>query len=424
MDRVAAIILGGGQGNRLFPLTISRCKPAICFGGRYRLIDVPVSNAIHSGCQKIFIITQFLSTSLHRYISQTYNLGSLTSGFIDVLSSEERHSQQVWFQGTADAVRQNLMHFLEIPVDYFLILSGDQLYRMDFSKMLQFALENDSDAVVAALPVPEKDASRMGILQVDERFFITDFREKPKEKKDLLELFTPYLQLKSLGMSPSTDRNYLASMGIYLFKREVLFDLLQTDPRHDFGAELIPSMVEKGNISAYLHDGYWEDVGTIASFYEANISLTRQDAPFCCYNELHPIYTSRYSVPGPKIFKATISDSIICEGAIIEDSDIRSSIIGPRALIQKGTKIDNSYIMGNDFYKPPVSDSKKLPQELTIGKGCLISGTILDKNVSLGNNVKLTNEKQLKVYDGEGIYIRDGIIVVTRGTFLPDNFSL
>lgn len=424
MQRVVAVILGGGEGKRLYPLTKFRCKPAICFGGRYRLIDVPVSNAIHSGCEKIFIITQFLSTSLHRYISQTYNFGSLSSGFIDILSTEERHSQQIRFEGTADAVRKNLIHFLEIPADYFLILSGDQLYHMDFSKMVQFAVEMNSDAVVATLPVHEKDASRMGIMQINDRFAITKFHEKPKEKAHLSELFTPSIQLEKFGLPKASQRNYLASMGIYLFKRKVLFDLLQSDERHDFGRDLIPSMVKKGNICAFLHDGYWEDIGTISSYYEANIALTQPNAPFSYYSESHPIYTARYSVPGPKISRASISNSIICEGAVIEDNEISNSIIGPRTMIRKGTQISQSYLMGNDFYEPPINDSQQLPGELTIGENCILSKVILDKNVCIGNHVKLTNEKNLKEYDGEGVFIRDGIIVVTRGACLPDNFTL
>ena len=290
MNRVATIILGGGQGTRLFPLTMTRCKPAICFGGRYRLIDVPVSNAINSDCHKIFIITQFLSSSIHRHIFQTYHMDAFSSGFIEILAAEERPTQKEWFQGTADAVRQNLEYFIETPADYFLVLSGDQLYHMDFRKMVQFAKTTDADVVIGALPVVEEEAKRMGLITIDQNDFITSFHEKPQDKEVLDKLKTNPSILEKMGLMPDSPRKYLGSMGIYLFKRQVLIKMLQEDPRQDFGKHLIPSKVQQGNVAAFLFDGYWEDIGTIESFYNANISLSQPHSPFNCYNEGYPIF--------------------------------------------------------------------------------------------------------------------------------------
>ena len=275
MDRVASIVLGGGQGTRLFPLTHHRCKPATPFGGRYRLIDVPVSNSINSEIDKIFIITQFLSTSLHKHILSTYHFDRFSTGFVELLAAEQKPSSTLWFQGTADAVRQNLQYFVETPADYFLILSGDQLYNLDFREMLRYAKEVDAGLLIATLPVPQEETSRMGIMKVNKKQQITDFIEKPKDK----ETVAPFrMQSKKNGVD-----SYLASMGIYLFKRETLFDLLTNDPREDFGQHLIPTQIEKGTTYAYLHDGHWEDVGTIKSFYDANLALTQDYPDFYYY---------------------------------------------------------------------------------------------------------------------------------------------
>ena len=416
--RVASVVLGGGQGTRLFPLTKSRCKPAICFGGRYRLIDVPVSNAINSGCNKIFIITQFLSTSLNRYISQTYNMDSFSSGFIDVLAVEEKPNQEGWFRGTADAVRKNLEHFIETPADYFLILSGDQLYNMDFNKILKTAKSTDADVVVATLPIKSSDAHRMGIMQVNEKQFVTEFYEKPKDLSHIKVLKNPYT------LAHPGEDYYLGSMGIYIFKREALFEILNTYEGDDFGKDIIPALVKEGRVAAYMHQGYWEDIGTIESFYQANMDLAKSKAPFNCYDELHPIYTTRYNLPGPKISDTVIHDSIICEGSIIQAKEISNSIVGPRSDIKRGTVIRDSYIMGNDFYEAPMKDTSIVPNHLNIGENCFIQRAILDKNICLGDNVQLINKNNYLEYDGDGVYIRDGIIIVTRGAYLPNNFVL
>lgn len=423
MRRVATIILGGGQGSRLFPLTKARCKPAMCYGGRYRLIDIPISNSINSGCQKIFVLTQFLARSLHQHILATYRLDSLSSCSIEILTAEEKQDNKVWFQGTADAVRQNLEYFVEIPADYFLILSGDQLYSMDFRNMLNFARETEADVVLACLPIGENDAKRMGVLQIDTSNFITSFHEKPQLQRDLKKMSLPPSEIKRLGIDPSKKLDFLGSMGIYLFKRQALLDLLQKDMREDFGKHLIPTQVAQGNIAAYIHQGYWEDIGTVESFYKANMALTTPEPPFNCYNEDWRLFTNHNTLPGARLTNTHVTSSILCEGSIIEADEITRTIVGPRSIIKKGCIIRDSYLMGNDFYALHV-ESSQLPAEFQIGQNCIIQNAIIDKQVYIGNGVQLINKEKLDHYDDEHIYIRDGIIIVPRGASIPDGFIL
>lgn len=422
MNRVAAIILGGGQGTRLAPLTITRCKPAICFGGRYRLIDIPMSNAINSGCQKIFIVTQFLSSSLHQHIFRTYRSGSFSSGFIELLPAEQKPKANGWFQGTADAVRQNVDYFIDIPVDYFLILSGDQLYNINFQEMIRFAQETNADLTVAALPVNETDARRMGVLKLNEDRFITEFEEKPQERARLDHLSLPELTLRQMGNNFDKKRKYLGSMGIYLFKRQALLNLLEADSREDFGRHLIPTKVAQGNVAAYLYDGYWEDIGTIESFYEANMTLTSLNPLFNCYDENNPIFFHHFNLPPPKIMSTSMTNAIVCEGSVVEAEEVKNSILGPRTIVKSGTRITNSYVMGNDFYGPPIK-SERIPDHLMIGKDCVIDRVIIDKHVHIGNGVTLTNKNKVKHFDNDNLCVRDGIIVITRGSSLPDGFT-
>lgn len=400
MSRVATIILSGGEGKRLFPLTSTRCKPAISFGGRYRLIDIPLSNSIHSGCLKIFVLTQFLSSSLNQHILKTYHPGNYSAGFIQLLSAEQKPTQQNWFQGTADAVRQNLEYFKETSADYFLILSGDQLYNINFQEMMRFARSTKASLVVAALPVDESNAKRMGLLKINRKKQIVDFYEKPQDKA-------------ILDQYRVADNTYLGSMGIYLFKRETLFHLLRQDPREDFGKHLIPTQVQQGGVYAYQHQGYWEDIGTIESYYHANMALTQIDAKFNWYDEKSPIFTTHHNVPGPRISCQNLSNSIICEGAIVEASHVENSILGVRTVVKKGTTIKNTYIIGNDNYAPH-----------HIGENCVISRAIIDHHTSIGNQVQLINKDNLTHYDGNGVCIRDGIIIVPHGAAIPDGFVL
>lgn len=423
-DCVASIILGGGRGTRLFPLTDQRCKPATPFGGRYTLIDVPISNSLTSHVDKIFVVTQFLSSSLHKHIHRTYRFDSMASGFIELLSPQEKPSGRSWFQGTADAVRQNLDILKEVPVEYFLILSGDQLYRMDYSDLLYFALRKEADLVVATLPVSKKDATRMGIMQVNREGGITNFVEKPTEHEILEKYRCSDLFLDEMGIRRDHGNNYLANMGVYLFKREALLKLLEEDEREDFGKHLIPSQVELGNTYAFLHQGYWEDIGTIKAFYDANLALTKESPPFDCYDESFPLFSYAPCLPGPKILHGQVNSSIICQGCIIHAKEITGSIIGPCTHIGKGTVVADSYIMGNDFLTPSAHPSTDQPNSFEIGENCIIRKAIVDKNVRLGNNVRLTNEKGLDHYDGDNVYIRDGIIVVAKGADLPEGYTL
>lgn len=424
MKDVASVILGGGEGTRLYPLTLTRCKPAVNFGGKYRLIDVPISNSIHSDCQKVFILTQFLSSSLHHHIFQTYMQGGRTSGLIEILTAEQKPTQKSWYQGTADAVRQNLDYLLETPVEYFLILSGDQLYNINFTEMVSFAKKVDADVVLAALPVNERDAKRMGILKMNQQGFITDFFEKPQDTALLERLRSPQAVIEELTCSLTDQRRHLGSMGIYLFKRRALVDLLTKDSREDFGKHLIPTQLEYGKVAAFLYDGYWEDIGTIETFYQANMGLTNPVPHFSFHNESRPIFSCRYDLPPAKFFDTQVKQTILCEGVVVEADELTHSILGPRTVIHKGAIIRDSYIMGNDYYESLVTDCHRLPPSPHIGENCILSRTIVDKNVSIGKGVQLINKQKLSHYNGENVFIRDGIIIVPRGATIPDGFIL
>lgn len=416
MQKVAAIILGGGEGTRLFPLTSTRCKPAINFGGRYRLIDVPMSNALNSGCINIFILTQFLSAPLHQHILTTYRMGSCTKGCIELLSAEQTPHRKSWFQGTADAVRQNVDYISAASAEYFLILAGDQLYNFDFRHMLKFAQDTDADVVIAALPVQETEAKRMGILKVNEDNFVTDFQEKPQQTEMLQRLKLPQFVLDRIKARSEKGEHFLGSMGIYLFKRQALFELLACDPREDFGKHLLPTKVQQGRAAAYLFDGYWEDIGTIESFFNANMALTKSSPPFNCYDEVNPIYSHHYNLPPAKISCAHIENSILCEGSLVDADELKQCILGPRSVVKHGTIIKNSYVMGNDC-------RSSNPQS-SIGENCLIDHAIIDRHVTIGDHVQLVNKNKVSNYNGEKVYIRDGIIVVAAGAVLPDGFVL
>lgn len=420
MSRVATIILSGGQGTRLFPLTRAHCKPAITFGGKYRLIDIPMSNSINSGCQKIFVVTQFLSKSLHDHIFKAYRPGLFTNGFIELLSVEEKPKTKQWFQGTADAIRQNLDYLSEISVDYILVLSGDQLYQMNYQKMMHVALQTNADVVIGALPVSESQTSRLGILKINTNGFITEFVEKPSEKK-LLEKCK--LTKDVMDKFQIKENPYLGSMGIYLFKRKVLLQLLMNDLREDFGKHLIPNIIQKKNTAVYLHEGYWEDIGTIESYYHANIALTQENPSFNWCEEKYPLYTSSQNLPPTKMYPCKIQNSIICEGSIIEANEVTHSILGQRTRIKKNSVIKYSYLIGNDFYRSPGPESC-LPENFEVGENCHIERAIIDKHVCIGNNVQLINKNKLLHYSSDEIFIRDGIIIVARGAYIPDNFTL
>jgi glucose-1-phosphate adenylyltransferase len=393
LDRVAAIVLAGGEGSRLFPLTKIRCKPSVSFGGRYRLIDIPLSNALNSNIQRLFVISQYFVDDLHNHILATYNKEGLS------LLGPGPKGEKTWYEGTADAVRKNISHLMESTFDYFVILSGDQLYNIDLTDMVHFAREKSAGLVVASLLVPEEEAKRMGVLKIDADMRVQEFVEKPKEKA-VLDRF-------------SLKDKYLASMGIYIFRRDTLLSLLQQDG-NDFGYHLIPLQIRQGSTYSYVYKGYWVDIGTIASFYEANMHFLDGKNCLDTYSESTPIYTRPNMLPSPVIVETKVRQSCISQGSVIEADEIIHSVIGLRCRIKKGTKIKNSVVLGNQLFS----------REFSIGENCIIENAILDEHTRLGNHVRLINEKKLTTYDGDGICIRDGIIIVMSGTSLPDGFSL
>ena len=396
LDKIASIILAGGEGTRLHPLTKNRCKPSVCYGGRYRLIDIPISNSLNAKIQLIFVISQYFTTPLHEHIQNTYPTDFFKGLKLQLLSPVEAGTARPSFKGTADAVRQNLTHFEASSADYFLILSGDQLYNIDFSQMLKFAKQQDADLTVASIPVREKEAKRMGLLKIDCRSAICHFVEKPSDPKIL----------ESFALSKEKT-HYLGSMGIYIFKRKALFELVR-EQGDDFGKDLIPIQVKRGKTAAYIYQGYWEDIGTIASYYQANMALTQQQNCLNIYDAKNPIFTPSHHLPNPLIYHTAIHRAIIGPGTVIEAKEISDSVIGSRLKIGKGVIIRNSVLLGSS----------------SVGENCLLERVILDENASIGNHVQLTNSDGLNKYEGDGIFIRDGIIIVTSGTKVPDHFVL
>lgn len=402
-------MLAGGQGTRLYPLTAQRCKPAVFFGGRYRLIDIPLSNSLNARINQIYVISQYFASDLHQHIISTYQLDMFREGRLELLTPQETLEGKSWFKGTADAVRQNLDYILKNPAEYFLILSGDQLYNMDLLDMLAFTEKTNADLVIASLPVDEPEARRMGLMRIREDESIIDFYEKPQEPEILKKYQLP-------------SGKYLASMGIYIFKRETLISLLK-EPGDDFGRHLIPKCIEQSKTYAYIYDGYWEDIGTVASYFSANLLLTEGKGIDLYHNE-KKIFSHPYNVPGPRIHGTRITQSIISPGAIIDAAEISRSIIGVRCSIKKGTIIEDSIINGHRSYHPLLEKVAPKDQYYSIGENCHIRRAIIDEEVRIGNRVQLINKNNIQNLDGEGVFIRDGIIVVTSGTELPDDYIL
>ena len=419
IDQAACIILAGGQGTRLFPLTKYRCKPAVHFGGRYCLIDVPISHSLHAQIPHIFIISQYFASALNAHVQKAFPSTQQRQS-VHFLCPEERLEGKIWYEGTADAIRKNLNALATLPIDYFLILSGDQLYHMDFTALLQFADDAGVDLTIAALPVEKKDAPRLGILKVDENGTLLDFVEKPKNAKALQPFAIDEECIKTYAIRGFSSPCFLASMGIYVFKKNALIRLLQEDERPDFGMHLIPAQLKASKGAAFVYQGYWEDIGTIASYYRANLALITDPLGFNLYNERLPIYTHSAPLPGAKLTDVSAKHSIICEGAIIEASTLSHSIIGPRSVIKRGTTIQDSILMGNQTY----TNLREQSLPYTIGENCQIEKTIIDLDVTIGNDVQLVNQKNLQNYDGDGIYIRDGITIVTSQTTIPNGFTL
>ena len=412
MRDVMGVVLGGGQGQRLFPLTKFRSKPAVPLGGKYRLVDIPISNCLNSGINRVFVLTQFNSASLNKHIVQTYKFDMFNGGFVDILAAEQTPDNPNWFQGTADSVRQNIKHLLPYSdVNYVIVLSGDQLYQLDLSNVINHHISHNADITVAAIPVTSELASGLGILKIRQDGRIITFKEKPNLKG-----------LPEMRYGERTDgRDYLASMGIYVFHKQFLVDLLMGSTAVDFGKELIPQAVDGHKLSAFIFDGYWEDIGTIRTFYEANLALTETTPQFDFYNVAMPIYTHPRNLPGSKLNNCNIHQSIVSEGCILTGSDIIHSIIGLRSRIGSGTTIKHSIILGADFFETAKqlqqNAAKRIPN-IGIGNHCTIINAIIDKDVRIGDNVSIINAHNLQEKDDENYSIRDGIIVVPKGAFI------
>ncbi|CAN1540913.1 GlgC ADP-glucose pyrophosphorylase [Flavobacteriaceae bacterium] len=418
---VIAIILGGGQGSRLYPLTASRSKPAVPIAGKYRLVDIPISNCMNSDIFKMFVLTQFNSASLNAHIKNTYNFSIFSQNFVDILAAEQTPDNPTWFQGTADAVRQCMPHFLNHEFDYALILSGDQLYQMDFNEMLEAHIAAEADISIATLPVNDKDAPEFGILKTNSESCIESFIEKPA--KELLPDWKSEVseEMKSQG------KHYLASMGIYIFNRKLLIELMSNPDTKDFGKEIIPQAVGNKKLLSYQYEGYWTDIGNIDSFFEANIGLTDDIPQFNLFDNDNKIYTRPRLLSPSKFQKTMVERSLISEGCIIHAKEITKSVIGNRARIGEGTIIQHSYVMGNDFYQninDINEDIKSNKPLIGIGERCFIHNAIVDKNSRIGNDVHIEGGKHLEDVSSELYCIKEGIIVIRKGALIPDNFII
>lgn len=417
-NKVLGIILGGGQGSRLHPLTETRSKPAVPIAGKYRLVDIPISNCINSDIKRIFVLTQFNSASLNRHIKNTYHFSFFSSAFVDVLAAEQTPGNSTWFQGTADAVRQSMHHFLNHDFDYALILSGDQLYQMDFEEMVEKHINMKAAISIATIPVNAKDATSFGILKTNERDEITSFIEKPAA--DLLPDWTSEVgdEMKREG------RNYLASMGIYIFNRELLVELMGNPDTNDFGKEIIPQAIGKHKVVSFQYEGYWTDIGNIDSFFEANLGLTDDFPKFDLYSTKKRIYTHARMLPTTKISGTVLDKTVIADGCIINAGKIEHSVIGVRSRIDAESTIINTYMMGSDYYQPLEHILSEDIISMGIGKRCFIKNAILDKNCFIGDDVRINGGKHLKDTETTTYVVRDGIVVVKKGALIPNGFII
>jgi len=413
MNDVLAIILGGGQGSRLFPLTQQRSKPAVPIGGKYRLIDVPISNCLHADLRRIFVLTQFNSASLNHHVVRSYHMDQFSRGFVDIIAAEQTPDNSNWFQGTADAVRQAARHFSRHEAEYYLILAGDHLYRMDYGLLLEAHVDQDADITVAAQPVTPEDATGMGLFLFDRDAQIVGFEEKPTSERlgaigSSMPPGSPFY-----NQTHQADKPFVASMGIYVFSRDVLLELLHNTTVTDFGREIIPAAINSHRVRAFLHDDYWADVGTVESFYDANIMLTEPHAPFKFYDPRRPIYTHERFLPPSHLRSCTVRESIVADGCFLEECSVEQSVIGIRTHVCRGTRITRSVLLGADVY---ASDDAT---PLGIGRNVILDRVIIDKNASIGDGARLVNEAGVQHADGNGYVIRSGIIIVPKGGRIP-----
>ena len=412
-NEVLALILGGGQGSRLFPLTQHRSKPAVPIGGKYRLIDVPVSNCLHADMRRIFVLTQFNSASLNRHIAQTYRMDVFSPGFVEILAAEQTPDNPHWFQGTADAVRQAARHFERYDADYYLILAGDHLYRMDYCELVDGHVDHKADITIAAQPMSPGEASAMGIFRFDRDGRIVGFEEKPSAER--LAGVGRSIPQGATFAAHSADKRFVASMGIYVFSRDVLLDILRQGAAKDFGREVIPAALDKYRVHSHLFRGYWADVGTVDSFYEANIQLTRPGAPFTFYHPRRPVYTHPRFLPGSRINDCTLREVTLAEGCYLDHCAIESSVVGIRTNIHPGAEIRRSVLLGADFYE--ADDDATVRGDgprLGIGRDVVLDRVIVDKNARIGDGARLVNEAGTQEADGDGYFIRSGVIVVPK----------
>ena len=422
-NSLISVILGGGAGSRLYPLTTARSKPAVPIAGKYRLVDIPISNCMNSSINRMFVLTQFNSASLNKHIKNTYQFSAFSKGFVDILAAEQTPDNATWFQGTADAVRQSVRHIDKNDFEYVLILSGDQLYQMDFAEMFETHVKSESDITIATIPVTEREAPEFGILKANDKNAITSFIEKPK--KDVLPEWVSDTgnDMKAMG------RNYLASMGIYIFNRKLLFDFLQDEHKDatDFGKEIIPASIGKYKVTSFQYDGYWTDIGNIYSFFEANIALTLDLPPFNLFDSNKVVYSRARMLPPAKISGTTLEKTVIAEGCIIHASRLESTVVGIRTRIGVGTTILNSYIMGSDYYETLLEiqhDNEHGLPKVGIGERSYIRNAIVDKNCRIGNDVRINGGPHLPDGDHSLYTVKDGIVVIKKGAVLPDGFVI
>ncbi|EDP95319.1 glucose-1-phosphate adenylyltransferase [Kordia algicida OT-1] len=413
-DKVLSIILGGGQGSRLYPLTEARSKPAVPIAGKYRLVDIPISNCINSDIKRMYVLTQFNSASLNKHISNTYHFSFFSSAFVDVLAAEQTISSDKWFQGTADAVRQSMHHFLKNDFEYALILSGDQLYQMDFNQMIQQHEKSGAEISIATYPVNAKDATSFGIMKTNDENVITSFVEKPSA--DVL----PDWKSDVSREMKKEKRLYLASMGIYIFNRDLLIKLMDNPDTVDFGKEIIPQSIDKHKTVSYQYEGYWTDIGNIDSFFEANLGLTDDIPKFNLYDQKRRIYTNARILATSKISGTTLNNTVISDGCIIQASKIERSVIGIRSRIGKDTVIVNTYMMGNDSYESLEEiEESKIDILMGIGDRCYIKNAIIDRNCRIGDDVKINGGPDLKDIETDTYFVKDGIVVLKKDAVIP-----
>lgn len=418
-NEVLGIILGGGQGSRLYPLTASRSKPAVPIAGKYRLVDIPISNCINSDIKRMFVLTQFNSASLNKHIQNTYHFSFFSSAFVDVLAAEQTMSSGEWFQGTADAVRQSMHHFLSHDFEYALILSGDQLYQMDFNDMIAQHKKSKAEISIATLPVTEKEATSFGILKTDKNNFITSFIEKPGN-----ELLPEWTSEVSKTMK-AAGRNHLASMGIYIFNRDLLIELMNNPDTIDFGKEIIPQSIHKHKTLSYQYEGYWTDIGNIDSFFEANLGLTDDIPKFDLYDNNKTIYTRARILPTSKISGTALDSAVIADGCIINAAKIQRSVIGIRSRIGKESTVINTYMMGSDYYETLAGiKENKISNLMGIGERCFIKNAIIDKNCRIGDDVRINGGKHLDNVETDTYLIKEGIVVIKKGAVIPKGFVI